>query len=115
MKRYSISTKQLFLLSLVSVVLLMVVSDFSPQGTSDFQALDGNSERIRAVCAVIDSEMTENGWILTLQDTSGVSVRGFCKSNIAPPTLPRGTVLDILAEVVCDPDPFLFIESIEVL
>lgn len=110
MKERSIPTL-LFVLSLLSVVVLLSITDFSAHESTDFGDIP-HGERVRLISALVGWEKTEKGWILSLQDVYGNSMDAFYRGHLDKSELYQGKVIETVGRLSDDSDHFFFIEMI---
>jgi len=107
-----ISEKGLFVLSLISISLLLLTSGHAPPHVEDFGDLSGTEGEVRVACAVVGTKATEEGWSLELIDLSSNEMRGYCRKEVMPEPIRTGTPVTITGTYVNDAEPFLFVEEI---
>ncbi|MFP4169489.1 MAG: hypothetical protein ACLFUV_00460 [Methanomassiliicoccales archaeon] len=102
------SAGKLVACSAIAILALMAVSDFNPQGSESFGELEEG--QVSVCCAIIGWEEVDEGHILRLIDEEGEILRAFIREP--PPS--NSTVVNVTGELVMDPEPFLFVRTLEV-
>ncbi len=110
MKRKSIPII-LFLLSLLTVTVLLSVTDFSAHERRAFDNIPPD-ERVKLVSALVEWEKTDNGWLLSLQDVQGDRMDGFYGGPLDQSVLYEGKIVEVVGSMSGGPDDFFFIETI---
>lgn len=105
--RLEVSAGKLVACSAIAILALMAVSDFNPQGSESFGELEAG--QVSVCCAIIGWEEADEGHVLQLIDEEGTILRAFMRET--PPS--DSTVVMITGELVMDPDPFLFVHTLE--
>ncbi len=103
----------LFLLACLSVLALMLLSDFSPPPADDIPALDQGGGEL--TCLVLSSRTTAKGHVLNLTDAGGNLAKAFCPLDVAGAAPPDGALVRIVAEPSSDDPGFLFVRELEIL
>jgi|GEM_PF-7033405 len=96
-------------MALVSIIVLLLLSDFAPPRKASFDEI--GEEEFRVTCLIVEWRESESGWVLTLQDIDGNTLRGFCRYEVVDFRLEEGTLVEISGRA--SDDNFLFINSIQ--
>ncbi len=105
------SVRALFVLASISVLLLLILSDFRPVEVETFQD-SPPGVRFKISCLLVDCRTSQKGWVLTVRDTLGAEVDAFLGRNVAMEPPEVGTILELVGEKTEDDPSFLIIESL---
>jgi hypothetical protein len=104
------SVKGLFVLASISVLLLLMLSDFRPVEVENFRD-SPSSGRFKISCLLVDCRTSQKGWVLTVRDTVGAEVDAFLGRNVAMKPPEVGSIIELVGEKTEDDPSFLIIES----
>lgn len=104
------SVKGLFVLASISVLLLLMLSDFRAVEVENFRD-SPSSGRFKISCLLVDCRTSQKGWVLTVRDTIGAEVDAFLGRNIAMEPPEVGSIIELVGEKTEDDPSFLIIES----
>ncbi|KQM11120.1 hypothetical protein AOA80_10360 [Methanomassiliicoccales archaeon RumEn M1] len=114
MRRRTLEPRDLFVLSIVAVLVLALLS--SPDGTEastfDEMMTDGTSI---VVCTIDRCRPSDNGWVLNLTDTAGGHIDAFCRYGDVEGTPLNGSAVRIWARPSEDDPSFFYIGRMVVL
>lgn len=104
------SVKGLFVLASISVLLLLMLSDFRPVEVETFRDSPSGG-RFKISCLLVDCRTSQKGWVLTVRDTIGAEVDAFLGRNVAMKPPEVGSIIELVGEKTEDDPSFLIIES----
>jgi hypothetical protein len=79
------SPSLLLALAALSVLALLVASDFAPESASTFSESSVGSGPIKVVCTVQSVKQGSNGWTMRLIDGQGGAIGAFLSNDSGPP------------------------------
>jgi hypothetical protein len=102
----------LFVLAAVSVLVLLVASDFREPYATNISQIAPGSDEVRLVCVFDSAKQGADGWTLVLRDAQGQQVRGYI-ANQAIGALPSpGTIVEVVADLSWEDGLFLFVREV---
>lgn len=96
----------------LSVVLLLVMTDFTPIVVDDFRAMPAEPSRIEAVCILSSFRNASNGLMLDLQDSSGDILKAYLDTRQVTFVPVNGSYVKVTGTYQPGASPILFIDSI---
>lgn len=108
------SLQALLLLSCLSVIIMIALSDPSLPIIRDFDSTHPSDSKVQMVCRVHSANESQKGWILELEDAHGSLARGFLPRSlgIAPP--PQSSIVEVILQP-SDRPQFYFIRSLVII
>ncbi|MEM0449759.1 MAG: hypothetical protein QW520_08075 [Methanomassiliicoccales archaeon] len=108
------SLQALLLLSCLSVVIMIALSDPSLPISQDFNSKYPSDSKIQMVCRVRSANESQNGWVLELEDAHGSLAKGFLPRSLglAPP--PQSSIVEVILQPSDSPQ-FYFIRSLVII
>jgi hypothetical protein len=103
----------LLALATLSILVLLLVSDFAPKGAQDFEAASSQTGETKVICTVQSSKDGTNGWTLRLTDGQMNTVGAFLSHGSGPPPS-VGAIIEATG-TFSDSRDFFFIRGFETI
>jgi predicted butyrate kinase (DUF1464 family) len=102
----------LFVLAFVSVLALLVTSDFSEPYATNVSQIAPGSDEVRLVCVFVSAKQAADGWALVLRDAQGQQVRGYVSSDVVGALPSPGAIVEVVADLSWEDGLFLFVREV---
>ncbi len=102
----------LFVLATVSVLALLVASDFSEPYATSISQIEPGSDEVRLVCVFVGAKRGADGWTITLRDGQGQTVRGYIANGTVEALPSTGEIVEVVADLSWDNGLFLFVREV---
>jgi len=102
----------LFVLAAVSVLALLVTSDFSEPYATSISQIEPGSDEVRLVCVFVSAKRGADGWTITLRDGQGQLVRGYIANGTVEALPAAGEIIEVVADLTWDNGLFLFVREV---
>jgi hypothetical protein len=106
--------RSLCIMASLSVIGLLVVSDFGSEPTDRFSELDQDGH-VEVFCTAIRGSYGAKGLMLDVQDSDGLGWKAFCPNGTYPSDLGLPCSVRIVGETAKDSPRIIFVDRLEPL